>query len=677
MLFASQNFLEDLGLVLCVAAVTTVLFQLIRQPVVVGYLIAGMVVGPHVPIPLFANYDRIHTLSELGVILLMFALGLEFSLRKLVRLGPTAGFVCALQVGLMIWLGYVVGRAMGWTELESIFVGAILSISSSTIVAKAYADEKDISAQVRDLVFGVLLAEDLTAALMLAVLTALGAGTGLNAGMIQHTVGRLALFLAALIAAGLLIVPWAIRRIVRLGRPETTLVAAIGICFAFSIAAERAGYSVALGAFLAGSLVAESGDAHSIEHLVGPVRDMFGAVFFVSVGMMINPALIVEHWFALAVLVAIVIGGKLVGVTTASMLSGSGVRAAVQSGMSLAQIGEFSFIIAGVGLQTHATRDFIYTLAVAVSAITTFATPFMIRAAGPAADAVARHLPENLLSLEVIYGSLMERMRQRGAPRTAIVRPGAVILAAGIAICAILILNERDPLDLTTAMSHLTRLDYFRAGLIVDLIALAACVPFGAAMYLGAHRLSQGLARRAVPAYREEAARGAVEALVGVLQATILLVVAMPMLAITQPFLEPVEGVGAVVITGVLMTIVIWRSARKLQGQMSAVGRLIAAFLARAAMPEAAQGPREIPGVGIVTPVRLAAGCAAIGQTLADINLRAATGASAVAITRGAEDVIVPTGGERLREGDVLELVGPAERVEQARRLLTEPSAVA
>jgi CPA2 family monovalent cation:H+ antiporter-2 len=675
MLFASQSFLEDLGLVLCVAAVTTVLFQLIKQPVVVGYLIAGMVVGPHVPIPLFANFDRIHTLSELGVILLMFALGLEFSLRKLVRLGPTAGFVCALQVGLMLWLGSGVGRALGWTELESIFMGAIISISSSTIVAKAFADETGIAAQVRDLVFGVLLAEDLTAALMLAVLTGLASGTGLDAGMIEHTVGRLALFLAGLIAVGLVVVPWAIRRIVRLGRPETTLVAAIGICFAFSIAAERAGYSVALGAFLAGSLVAESGDAQSIEHLVAPVRDMFGAVFFVSVGMMINPALIVEHWAALAILVAAVIGGKLVGVTTASMLSGSGVRAAVQAGMSLAQIGEFSFIIAGVGMQTHATRDFIYTIAVAVSAITTFTTPFMIRAAGPAARMVARHLPENLLSLEAIYGSLMERMRQRGGPRAAIVRPGAVIFSSAIAICAILILNELDPYDVTTAMSHLTRLDYFRAGLIVDLIAIAACVPFGAAMYEGAHRLSQNLARRAVPDYDEQAARGAVEALVSVLQATILLVIAMPMLAIVQPFLEPVEGVGAVVITSALMTIVIWRSARKLQGQMTTVGRLVAAFLSRSAMPEMMRGPREIPGVGLVTPVRLEPGCAAIGQTLAEIDLRGATGASAVAISRGAEDVIVPTGEELLREGDVLELIGSADRVEQARRLLAEPAA--
>jgi len=178
-MFISHSILEDLGLVLCVAALTTVIFQLIRQPVVVGYLIAGMIVGPHVMIPLLADSDRIHTLSELGVILLMFALGLEFSIRKLIRLGPTAGFVTAMQVGLMMWLGYVTGRAMGWTELEGIFAGAMLSISSTTIVAKAFDEIGNIGQRLRDLVFGVLLAEDLTAVIMLAVLTALASGAGL------------------------------------------------------------------------------------------------------------------------------------------------------------------------------------------------------------------------------------------------------------------------------------------------------------------------------------------------------------------------------------------------------------------------------------------------------------------------------------------------------------------
>ncbi|HYR78626.1 MAG TPA: cation:proton antiporter, partial [Candidatus Dormibacteraeota bacterium] len=404
-LLSSHTFLEDLAMVLCVAAITTVIFQKIRQPVVVGYLLAGIIVGPHVTIiPLLADTERIHTLSELGVILLMFALGLEFSVRKLLRLGPTSGFITALQVGFMIWLGYVCGRALGWTPLESIFTGAILSISSTTIVAKAY-DETPVPARLRELAFGVLLAEDLTAVVELAVLTTLASGAAVSAPMMTITIARLILFLVAFVGIGFIVVPPLVRLVVRIKRPETTLVASVGICFGFALLAEHAGYSVALGAFLAGSLVAESGESAQIEHLVAPVRDIFGAVFFVSVGMMIDPQLIAQHWIALVVLTLAVIFGKIIGVTFASILSGVGTRTSIEAGMSLAQIGEFSFIIAGAGLASGATREFLYTLAVAVSAITTFLTPYMIRSSEPCADFVARHLPRPLKVLESLYDS--------------------------------------------------------------------------------------------------------------------------------------------------------------------------------------------------------------------------------------------------------------------------------
>ncbi|MGC1678662.1 MAG: cation:proton antiporter [Candidatus Binataceae bacterium] len=664
MILASHNILEDLGLVLGVAAITTVVFQKIRQPVVVGYLVAGVIVGPYTPI-VFASSDRIHTLSELGVILLMFALGLEFRIRKLVQLGPTSGFVTALQVGLMLWLGYIVGSLMGWTRLECIFTGALLSISSTTIVAKAYGEEQ-VPEDVRELVFGVLLAEDLTAVMMLAVLTALASGAGLSTSMMISVVGRLAIFLALLVGGGLLVVPWSVRQIVRIGRAETTLVASIGICFIFAIIAERAGYSVALGAFLAGSLVAEAGDIASIEHLVAPVRDIFAAVFFVSVGMMIDPLLIGEHWRALSLLVLAVIAGKLFAVTVASLLSGAGVRTSVRAGMSLTQIGEFSFIIAGVGISTHATREFIYTLAVAVSAITTFTTPFMIRASGPLGDFVTRKLiPQRLGSLQVIYDSLMERTHQQHARGGAFGWGIALLGGGAIAIAAILIFNEQDPYGITYWAARMIHASYFKAGLSVDFVALIICAPFGYSMYLGARNLARAIAARAFPAGSSAAPAPAAEALIAVLHATILLVTVMPLLAIVQPFLEPVEGIGAIVIGIVLMVFVIWRSARKLQGNLRAVADLIGtAFAANRA------APHEIAGLGTVTPIVLGAGAAAIGRTLAELDLRAATGATAVAIARNAGPVVVPSGEEVLGEGDVIEVVGPRERVEAARRLL-------
>ncbi|HEY6421383.1 MAG TPA: cation:proton antiporter [Candidatus Binataceae bacterium] len=672
MMFASHNFLEDLGLVLCVAAVTTVIFQALKQPVVVGYLIAGLIVGPHVPIPLFADSARIHTLSELGVILLMFALGLEFDLRKLIRLGPTSGFITALQVGLMLWLGYMCGRALGWTTLESIFTGAFVSISSTTIVAKAFEDER-VDRSLRELAMGVLLAEDLTAVVELAVLTALASGASVSVSMIAVTVGRLALFLVALVGVGILIVPRAIRLVVRLDRPETILIASVGICFAFAIVAEMAGYSVALGAFLAGMLVAESGESRRIEHLVAPVRDIFAAVFFVSVGMMIEPALIVKYWPALVLLTFAVVFGKVAGVSIAAMLSGTGVKTSVQAGMSLAQIGEFSFIIAGVGLQMGATRNFIYTLAVSVSAVTTFLTPFLIRASGPVGEFVAGRLPEPLGAFTALYGGWMERMRGGSAPPgepRSLRFPIIEIGASAAAIIAILIANEIDPLDFTTRIAVLSGYSYFDAGLIADLFALVACVPFVAGLFYGSRNLARALAARAIPAE----ARGegsAAAAMAEMLQLTILVVLVMPMLAIVQPFLGPVEGVGALAIGVLLMLIQVWRSVRRMRGQMRAAAGLIASAIAGVGASVAAE--HEVEGLGTITPVKLNAGTIAVGSTLREINLRSRTGATAIAIARANDGLIVPTGGEALREGDVLELAGPRDAIEAAARILARP----
>ena len=588
-------------MVLCVAAVTTIIFQKIRQPVVVGYLIAGMIVGPNVPIPLLADPERIHTLSELGVILLMFALGLEFSVRKLIRLGPTSGFITALQVGFMIWLGYVCGRALGWTPLESIFTGAILSISSTTIVAKAY-QETPVSDRLRELVFGVLLAEDLTAVVELAILTTLASGANVSASLMTVTIARLILFLVAFVGIGFIVVPPVVRFIVRMDRPETTLVAVVGICFAFALLAEHAGYSVALGAFLAGSLVAESGEAEQIEHLVAPLRDIFGAVFFVSVGMMIDPALIQQHWQALIVLTAAVVGGKIIGVTFASILSGVGTKTSIEAGMSLSQIGEFSFIIAGAALKTGAARDFLYTLAVAVSAVTTFLTPYMIRGSIPFAEFVSARMPRPLKVLEALYDSWLERIRNAGQPAkdaNSIAWPIAAIVSSAVLIGAILIVNEHDPFDVTTTVSSIEHLSYFDAGLFVDLFALLLCAVPAAAMYLASRRLATALASRAFAELPPSGAP-AVSALIELLQITILLVAAVPLLAIVQPFMASVEGIGIIVITSVLLVVIVTRSARQMQGQIRNATQLIRLALGGA---HVGAGSYEVPGIGQITPI--------------------------------------------------------------------------
>ncbi|MGH7605982.1 MAG: cation:proton antiporter, partial [Gemmatimonadales bacterium] len=414
----AHEFLRSLTVVLAVAAITTVVFQRLRQPVVLGYIIAGLIVGPHVPIPIVADPGTVQTLSELGVILLMFSLGLEFHLAKLVRVGPAAGFTAVVQASLMAWLGFLAGRLFGWTVLESIFAGAIVAISSTTIIAKVF-DEQRIGGRLRELVVGVLLIEDLIAIVFLAVLTAVATGAGLSAGDVAGTVGRIVAFLIVLLVVGILVVPRFIRFVHRIGRAETTLVASIGVCFVMAYVAQAAGYSVALGAFVAGSLVAESGQGDGIETLVRPVRDMFAAIFFVSVGMLIDPALVAEHWRAVVAFTGIVVLGKVAGVTLGAFLAGTGSRTAVQAGMSLAQIGEFSFIIAGLGLSLGATRDFLYPVAVAVSAVTTLSTPWLIRYSPPVAAFIDRKLPRPLQTFGALYGAWLERLRAASAAQHA------------------------------------------------------------------------------------------------------------------------------------------------------------------------------------------------------------------------------------------------------------------
>ena len=560
----ANSFLEDLALVLCVAAATTVIFQTLRQPVVVGYLIAGMVVGPYTP-GLFVDASRIHGVSELGVILLMFALGLEFSLGRLLRLGPRAAFITAVQVGLMIWLGYVCGRALGWSELESDFTGALLSISSTTIVAKAFTEQR-VGADLRELALGVLLCEDLVAVIMLAVLTPLGAGAALNARALEWTGLRLGIFLLAMVGGGRLLIPPLVRFVARMGRDETLVVASVGICFGFAMEAERAGYSVALGAFLAGSLVAESGQVERLEELIRPLRDIFAAVFFVSVGMMIDPSLIVAHWPALALLVGILIAGKILGVTLGALLAGTPAPLAVQAGLSLAQIGEFSFIIAGVGIETGAAHSFLYSVAVAVSAITTFTTPFMIRACGPVGAMVENRAPQALARLQRAYDGWVERVNAGRAVadgRPGVAAPVFFLIAGALCVAAVVI-----AIDVAGRPIERVIISYgivtARAATVADLLALGVAVIGMAAMLFGARQLAARLADRRSPAPGATLQDWEKNVMTEVLQLAILVCVGLLLLAVLQPFLQIREGVAIAVLMAFAIALVIWRGARRL-----------------------------------------------------------------------------------------------------------------
>ena len=677
-----HEFLRSLTVVLAVAAVTTVVFQRLRQPVVLGYIIAGLIVGPHVPIPIVADPGIIQTLSELGVILLMFSLGLEFHLAKLVRVGPAAGFTAVIETSLMAWLGFLSGRLLGWTVLESVFAGAIVAISSTTIIAKAF-DEQGIRGRLREMVVGILLIEDLIAIVFMAVLTAVATGASLSAGGVAGTVGRLGMFLVGLLVVGMLVVPRFIRYVTKIGRVETTLVASIGICFATAYIAQRFGYSVALGAFIAGSLVAESGQGDEIEHLVRPVRDVFAAIFFVSVGMLIDPALVAQHWVAVLVLSAVVIVGKITGVSVSAFLAGSGTRTALQAGMSLAQIGEFSFIIAGLGLSLGANRDFLYPVAIAVSALTALSTPWLIRASAPSAAFIDRRLPRPLQTFAALYGSWLDRLKAESAARAGVpgVRRFMGLLTLDAAVLSGLIVAIA--LEFGAIAAAVTGALHI-APAVARVIIVAATAAAALPLVVGIGRLSRGLGRSlaetALPKSVGKADLDAAprRALGVTLQLGITLIAGIVVVAITQIFLPSYSGPLVLFLVLAGFGVAIWRSVRDLEGHVRAGAQAVVAALgryARAGSPapgtEAlADVNRLLPGLGEPVAVRLDSASGAVGQSLADLNLRGRSGATVLAISRNGEDIVVPAAGERLQAGDVLALAGSHDAIESAKDLL-------
>jgi CPA2 family monovalent cation:H+ antiporter-2 len=668
--------------------VTTVLFHKLRQPVVLGYLLAGMIVGPHLPLPLFADEALAHQISELGVILLMFSLGLEFSLRTLVRVAPTAGFVAVIECSLMLTVGYVTARAFGWARLESLFTGTLIAISSTTIIVKAFA-EQGVKGKITEVVFGILIVEDLIAILLLAVLTPVASGAGLSAGALALTVGKLAAFLAGLLAVGLFTVPRLMRAIVRTGSRETIVIACVGISFAFALLAHHFGYSVALGAFMAGALVAESGEAKVIEPMIEPVRDVFAAVFFVSVGMLIDPDVVISHWLTILVLTALVIAGKVVGVTLGAFLAGRGVRTSVQAGMSLAQIGEFSFIIAGVGVSVGAVRGFLYPVAVAVSALTTLATPWLIRASGRVASVVDDQLPHPLQTFATLYGSWVQRLGVTPDHHTAWarIRRLALRLVVDLLCLAAVVVGTSLAMGKLVALGHRTlQLAPVLARALVIGAACALTTPF----LLGAVRLARALglllAAEALPTGEGQLDLAAAprRALVVTLQLAILLVAGIPLVAITQPFVSSVPGL-AVLLTCLMMLVVpFWQSATNLHSHTRAGAQVLLEALASQTQtppdPHAepgeptAQAQALVPGLGEPATVRLASDAPAVGRTLKQINLRAMTGATVIAIDRGQDDVVYPDADETIRAGDVLVLTGTREAVAAARELLQAPA---
>ena len=386
--------ITDLGLILVTAGVAVLLFRKIKQPLVLGYLIAGFLAGNHFDFfPSVTDMHSVEIWAEIGVIFLLFSLGLEFSFKKLVKVGGTASITAITQITTMLLLGYAMGNLMGWKKMDSIFLGVMLAISSTTIIVKTF-EELGVKAQkFAQNVIGALIVQDLLAILMMVLLSTIAVSQQFSGNELLMSVLKLSFFLIIWFVGGIFFVPTFLKRAKNLLTDEMILIISIALCLLMVTLAANVGFSPALGAFIMGSIIAETTQAEHIEHLVKPVKDLFGAVFFVSVGMLIDPASLAQHWLPIVVLTLLTILGQSISSTVGALLSGQPLKQSVQTGMSLSQIGEFSFIIATLGMTLNVTSDFLYPVIVAVSAITTFTTPFMVKASVPVSEFLERKLP--------------------------------------------------------------------------------------------------------------------------------------------------------------------------------------------------------------------------------------------------------------------------------------------
>lgn len=387
----------DLAWILILAAITTIIFKWLKQPVVLGYIVAGYLVSNHTTfLPNLHDMTNIATWAEIGIIFLLFGLGLEFSFKKLMNVGGSA-LISALTIVVgMMASGFTIGKFLDWQTTDCVFLGGMLSMSSTTIIIKAFNDLGLKGQKFTGVVFGVLVVEDLFAIVLMVILSSLYVGQKVEGMTMAWSVLKLLFFLLTWFGAGIYLIPTMIKKAKRFLSSETLLIISLGLCLGMVVLADYVGFSAALGAFIMGSILAETVEVKAIEKVTQPIRDLFGAVFFVSVGLLVNPAILVEYWIPIIIITMVVVVGQITFATAGMLLSGQTLKVSIQSGFSLAQIGEFAFIIATLGLTLGVTSDFLYPVAVAVSVITTFATPFIMRMALPAYAKINDHLPEKI-----------------------------------------------------------------------------------------------------------------------------------------------------------------------------------------------------------------------------------------------------------------------------------------
>lgn len=392
--------IQDLALILMVAGVVTIVFKKLKQPLVLGYIVAGFLVSPHMPYTAsVVDMENIHLWADIGVMFLLFSLGLDFSFKKILKMGASPIISVSCIIFSMSVLGVIVGNLFGWSQMDCIFLGGMLAMSSTTIIYKAFDDLGLRQQQFAGLVMSVLILEDILAIVMMVMLSAIASGNSPDGSQMLASIANIVFFLVLWLVVGIFAIPLFLRSVRKLVNAEVLLIVSLGLCCAMAVFSSKVGFSSAFGAFIMGSILAETVEAERIEKLVDPVKNLFGAIFFVSVGMLVDPQILIDYALPIFILVMTIIVGQAIFGSMSFLLGGESLKSAMRCGFSMAQIGEFSFIIASLGLSLGVIGDFLYPVVVAVSVITTFLTPYMIRLATPAYNILEAHLPKQIIKV--------------------------------------------------------------------------------------------------------------------------------------------------------------------------------------------------------------------------------------------------------------------------------------
>jgi len=665
------NFLQDLAVVMITAGLVIVAFRRLKQPVTLGYIIAGMIIGPHTP-PYALIHDEatINTLSELGVILLMFSLGLEFSLRKVKAVGVPALLGAVTEILVLFWIGFEIGRFFGWRTMDSVFLGAMLSMSSTTVIIKVLSDMGRMKERFAQVVFGVLIIEDILGIAMIALLSGIAMTGTLSFVEVGRTLGKLSLFLAVALVAGLLAVPRLISYVARFKSNEMLVITVLGLCFGVSLLAARLGYSVALGAFIIGAVIAESREIHRIETLIEPVRDMFSAIFFVAIGLLIDPQMLIAYWQPILVITIAIVVGKVLASSFGVFLAGNDTRTSLHVGMSLAQIGEFSFIIASLGVTLKVTSDFLYPIGVAVSAVTTLLTPYLIRAAGGAADIFHRTAPRTLANTLNLYTQWVGQIggqRSNNLARTLMWKWGMQMALNAVLIAAVFIIGAFIGSHPPAALKPLVPSEqWLKTG--VWLLAVICSLP----LFIATARKLQAVGWLLAETRVSEQVAGEKTAAIRAIVATVVPIAGSVALGffvlVLSSTLLPSWNVLLVLLMLIgLLAWRLWRSFHRVY--TSAQAALIDTF---AQPPEPKLVPHSAAESGLLADadletLNIAPGSPAAGKMIREIALRSRTGASIVALERPNLRMVNPGPDEEIQAGDKLLLLGTPQQLQSAR----------